>query len=507
MSEIVIIPAAGSATRLRPISNSMSKAMVPVAGKPILAHILSSLRGNADTVVVVYGQNEDIPTFLESKDYGFELKLVRQNREVLDGPLGAIATGVKEVDVKDGDIVTVWLGDTLLASQEETDAIFYCREKSLCTVLAAPVTDFSRWCMVGKNDGEVEYYDKSKTRPPTNLALIGVYRFLSESFMEKLRSSLCMSEGHLEISNLLSLYKHTATITEVKSWLDCGDLPSLHSANAALINEKSRAHNSVKINGQMITKGLSNDNEVSWYEAVQGSYAVRNVTPQFLGKNADGTFNLELCSGSTLQDMVVYDNVRGDCWDFIIRTVVGAYLSAFNEPVEAKFDPHHMFRWNILKRFERIPNLPRAAYEFLDRTYCMLETRGVEESKIIHGDFHFGNIIYDASCNKVKLIDPRGEWNGIKTTAGCTLYDFAKFYQSIYAEYAWVVAGEPTNELLRAELLKSIDSALSSRREVTDLAKRYAVILQLSAIPLHYDNPARQQRMLDTSMKLILEWK
>lgn len=506
MSEIVIIPAAGSATRLRPISNSMSKAMVPVAGKPILAHILSAIRDRVDTVVVVYGQNEDIPTFLENKDYGFELKLVRQNREILDGPLGAIACGAKAVTVEDGDTITVWLGDTLITDQQEVDSLFHRREKALCTVVSSPVADFSRWCMVS-NTNEVVYYDKPKFRPPTNRALIGVYQFRGESFASKLQHSVAQSASdHMEISSLLNLYTHDTHVTLVKSWLDCGDLPSLHAANAALINDKSRAHNTVKITGQVITKGLSNDNEVSWYKAVQNDYAVRNITPQYLGENEDGTFNLELCSGNTLQDMVVYDNVRADCWDFIIKTVVSAYKSAFNKPCEDQsFDPHHMFRWNVMKRFNKIPNLPYEAYEFLNDTYELLENYTLTEYSIIHGDFHFGNILYDASCNKVKVIDPRGEWNGIKTTAGNTLYDFAKFYQSIYAEYAWIVADEPTNAQLRTDLLKSMDEAFGDIA-LLSMVKRYAILLQLSAIPLHYDNPKRQERMLNTSLKLIGEW-
>ena len=40
MKRLVIIPAAGLATRMMPMSASMSKAMIPVAGQPILSHII-----------------------------------------------------------------------------------------------------------------------------------------------------------------------------------------------------------------------------------------------------------------------------------------------------------------------------------------------------------------------------------------------------------------------------------------------------------------------------------
>ena len=83
------------------------------------------------------------------------------------------------------------------------------------------------------------------------------------------------------------------------------------------------------------------------------------------------------------------------------------------------------------------------------------------------------------------------------------LYDFAKLLQSVYAGYAWVVSGVPVNEKLRTELTEHIKTFMHPL--LFDLAKRYALLLQLSAIPLHYDNPDRQRRMLETSMKYILE--
>jgi 5-methylthioribose kinase len=234
--------------------------------------------------------------------------------------------------------------------------------------------------------------------------------------------------------------------------------------------------------------------------------------PQYISDEGDNGFSIEVCSGNTLQDMLVFDNIRSDAWLHILKRVMKQYLIAFDtceNACEATSDPHYMFHWNITQRFNQSErqgiSIPHSAKVFLDETYMLLAKRMhyVGMYNVIHGDFHFGNIFYDASCDKVKAIDPRGNWDGRQTTSGYMLYDFAKLLQSVYAGYAWVVSGVPVNEKLRTELTEHIKTFMHPL--VFDLAKRYALLLQLSAIPLHYDNPDRQRRMLETSMKYILE--
>lgn len=507
MAEIVIIPAAGLATRLRPISNSMSKAMVPVVGKPILARIISSIRDKVDQIIVITGDNGDIETYVKNLQGNTNITTVKQG--VANGPLGAVLVGASHLDIKDEDSVTIWLGDTLVDSEAEIDSFLkYDRnaDQNLVHLGVSEVEDFSRWCMFHYADKA--FYDKPEVKPPTKMALIGLYRFQSgKMFKEMLNNAYETTVDHesLELIHLLKQKDTSYRTTNFKSWLDCGDLPSLHNATSALINSKSRSHNTVSINGQVVNKKLDNSNEVSWYKAVQSDNKVKSIIPQFLGEESNGSFNIELCSGNSLQDMLVYDNIRPDCWSFIIKTVVEAYSNTFNSVIEEpKFDPHHMFFWNIEKRLKKLGVFSGDIRHFVEESYGMLPQ--LAESSVIHGDFHFGNILYDASCNKVKLIDPRGEWCGIQTTTGNILYDLAKFYQSFYAKYAWIVSDEPVNEKMRQELIYITDLQLNSPKIAT-VAKRYSIILLMSAIPLHYDNPVRQRLMMDTAIELIGTYK
>ena len=93
----LIIPAAGEATRLKPLSNNMSKIMVRVNGKPCLDYIIEQAKKLADVqeIVIVDGKFDDVREYC-SKKYP-EIKFVKQ--KTLNGPRPAIALGFGKIDV------------------------------------------------------------------------------------------------------------------------------------------------------------------------------------------------------------------------------------------------------------------------------------------------------------------------------------------------------------------------------------------------------------------------
>jgi thiamine kinase-like enzyme len=249
--------------------------------------------------------------------------------------------------------------------------------------------------------------------------------------------------------------------------------------------------------------------EMAWYESIQSHIEVKKIMPQYYGEISSNTFSIELCSGSSLQDMLVYDNIRPDCWKFIIDAVLGQHQASFYKTRTAIHDPHYMFFFNIKRRLSSITTLSaeenRLILQFLQESYTLLEAWNESELSVIHGDFHFGNIIYDATCNKVKAIDPRGRWDNVQTTAGYVSYDMAKFYQSFYAKYAWIVSNETPNEKLRAHIIEYADQWLNAEQAI--FIKRYSILLLLSAVPLHSEDQGRQARMIKTGLQLIQEFK
>ncbi|NWF96479.1 MAG: NTP transferase domain-containing protein [Candidatus Thorarchaeota archaeon] len=107
-----LVLTAGRGNRLRPITSNRSKAMLMIAGRPLLAYILDSLRENGirDIAVVVgHGREAILDTFQQGSDYGVHLRYILQNEQL--GVENAILTardelgGEQEFLLVNGDVL------------------------------------------------------------------------------------------------------------------------------------------------------------------------------------------------------------------------------------------------------------------------------------------------------------------------------------------------------------------------------------------------------------------
>lgn len=81
-----LIFAAGLGTRLRPLTDSLPKALVPVCGQPLLWHIIGKLReaGYRDVVVNVHHFPEKIREYLQSRDFGVKIRISDESDHLLE---------------------------------------------------------------------------------------------------------------------------------------------------------------------------------------------------------------------------------------------------------------------------------------------------------------------------------------------------------------------------------------------------------------------------------------
>ena len=150
-------------------------------------------------------------------------------------------------------------------------------------------------------------------------------------------------------------------------------------------------------------------------------------------------------SGTSLSDMLVYDNINTDTWKVIIDRVLlimhkyfYQYRAFTGGEVDSESDSFYQYIEKNLFRFKKIINYVTTAIE--DRN---LVERAIQDFPYlgdvmycIHGDLHLGNIIFNADNFSFKLLDPRGQWGKTQTNAGDTRYDMAKFTQCFWGGYA-----------------------------------------------------------------------
>ncbi len=482
----VVIPAAGEATRLRPLTTSMSKAMVPVNGKPCIDFILDRIlqEPHVGEIIIVDGRLDDIRNHVKRR-YGDRVRFVKQGE--MKGPHHAIRVGMSELKTFDQGVV-VWLGDSIILDDHIPFGFDF--------LMTTEVVDQSPWCMWG-GIGTKLFVNKPREPLPSGLALVGLYSF--ESAGDALHAFMT-SEGP-EISDALEEYErmgHMFIDNRQTDWHDIGDPRTYHETRAKLLNRKARVFNVFDYDSDLgiLTKrpldGSTADKIIAeklWYAELTREQSM------FVPRTFECSHGLamSMASGVLLSDLLLYDDVPESTWQYIIRRVTGIIERHFHSE-RMSLERMSTFRRDcgLMWRDKSLSRIKKAEFhgpvaDFLIQAAEELATSG-KPVGAIHGDLHLGNILYDPQTDRITLIDPRGEFGG-PGKAGDANYDWAKLAHDMYFGYYALVANTAPNPLS-----KKIFLDVAPRDDINKILKG-GLLLIATAIPLHYEDPERQVRM------------
>jgi glucose-1-phosphate thymidylyltransferase len=197
-----VILAGGTGSRLRPITYTEPKQLIPVANKPVLEYAIDDLRDAGITEIgVVLGQHgaDAIQRTLgDGSDLGVDLTYIVQG-----APLGlAHAVGCAREFVGDDPFV-VYLGDDLLGGNISELVASFDPETHAASIAVKTVDDPSRYGIVDRDDrGDVVSLVEKPDDPPGTSAIIGVYVFTPAIFeyIDGLASSW---RGEFEITDAI----------------------------------------------------------------------------------------------------------------------------------------------------------------------------------------------------------------------------------------------------------------------------------------------------------------
>lgn len=254
-----VILCGGLGTRLRPITYSMPKQLIPISNRPIIYYILDSLlMANITQIGIVINGNEDIFKEVlrsyENKDMSYEF--IQQLQ-----PLGlADAVVASEDFVKDDDFIVV-LGDNFYESDLISLISDFYNTSSNCSILLHEVDEPHNYGIAEMKEGQVIDVEEKPRNPKTNLAITGIYIFDNNIF--KACKEIGPSwRGEYEITDsikwlLYNGYKVTYNISD-SLWIDLGTpkellhlnqhiLSKINSNNKGLIDEKSKIIGTISI--------------------------------------------------------------------------------------------------------------------------------------------------------------------------------------------------------------------------------------------------------------------
>lgn len=233
-----LILSGGRGTRLRPITHTSAKQLLPVANKPILFYGIESVReAGIKNVAIVVGEtkNEIKNAVGGGKKWGINVTYIEQ-----EAPLG-LAHAVKiSQDFIGDDSFVMYLGDNLIKDGITSLVKEFEKTKPNAQILLARVPHPEQFGVVELKGRKVVRLVEKPKRPKSDLALVGVYMF-DKNIFEAVNNIEPSWRNELEITDAIQyLIDHNFAVRPhiiTGWWKDTGRLEDILEANRIILDD------------------------------------------------------------------------------------------------------------------------------------------------------------------------------------------------------------------------------------------------------------------------------
>jgi glucose-1-phosphate thymidylyltransferase len=282
-----VIPVAGIGTRLRPHTHTIPKALVQVAGKPILGHILDELYplGIREVVLVTGYMGERVEAYVDTAYPDLKVCYVVQEERMGLGH----AIHLTERCVESGPLLIV-LGDTVVTADFSS---LIGGERTLIGV--KEVDDPERFGVVVVENGRVMSLVEKPDTPPSNLAIVGLYYIVNSDLLFECLNEVVekniRTKDEFQLTDALLLMLERGEemgVFPVEGWHDCGRPDTLLETNRFLLRRSGG--NGGPLPGSIVLQPVAIDPTAVVEHSVLGPF-------------------VSVAAGATIRDSVVKDSI------------------------------------------------------------------------------------------------------------------------------------------------------------------------------------------------------
>jgi glucose-1-phosphate thymidylyltransferase len=275
-----LVLSGGRGTRLRPLTFTLAKQLIPLANKPVLGYVLNQVAEtniNQIGIIIAPETGHYVKEYVkDGTEWNFNVTYIPQQ------PLG-LAHAVKTAKPFLGEESFIMcLGDNLQGQGLITFVQKFTKEKMDALILLKPVDDPTKFgvATLDEKANIIKLVEKPKD-PTSNLAIVGTYIFSNKVFkaIDKIKPSW---RGELEITDaiqeMIKMGFNVKAETLNTWWLDTGKKDDILTANAKVLDEYTKRQ----------IKGVAQENKIEGRVSIQKKTKVVNSTirgPCVIGDN------------------------------------------------------------------------------------------------------------------------------------------------------------------------------------------------------------------------------
>jgi glucose-1-phosphate thymidylyltransferase len=334
-----LILSGGRGTRLRPITFTSAKQLVPVANKPILFYGIEALAasGISEIGIVVGDTKQEIRDAVgDGRRFGVSVTYIEQ-----EAPLGLAHAVLVSEPFLGGEPFCMYLGDNLIRERLAPLVTRFRDEKPNCQILLASVPDPTQFGVAVLKDGQVVRLVEKPKQPPSNLGLVGVYMFDATVF-KAVKAIKPSARGELEITDAIQWLIDQGYVVRPHViegwWKDTGKLEDMLEANRLILETFER-----RLDGD-----IDADSRVEGKVVVEaGAVVERSVIrgPAIIGRGARithayiGPFT-SIMNDVLIQDTEIEHSIVLECSSLrdlanrVTDSLIGKNVRIYREPVK-----------------------------------------------------------------------------------------------------------------------------------------------------------------------------